>query len=128
MGKRHSDRPGLRCARVLCVEASVSLVDAQTCGPDELRTSPVASISRLPSTNRERGRDRSWPGLSGLSHKHLGTSSGTERQRDAEGPPKRPSVRYGQLDVRMTVFDVIGMPGWIGVLSESAEVPVAVAE
>jgi hypothetical protein len=35
---------------------------------------------------------------------------------------------YGQLDVRVTVFDVIGMPGIVGVLSESADVPVAVAE
>jgi hypothetical protein len=35
---------------------------------------------------------------------------------------------YGQLDVRVTVFEVIGMPGIAGVLSESAEVPVAVAE
>jgi hypothetical protein len=30
--------------------------------------------------------------------------------------------------VRVTVFDVIGMPGTVGVLSESGEVPVAVAE
>jgi hypothetical protein len=35
---------------------------------------------------------------------------------------------YGQLDVRVTVFEVIGMPGIAGVLSEPAEVPVAVAE
>jgi hypothetical protein len=35
---------------------------------------------------------------------------------------------YGQLDLRVTVFDVIGMPGAAGVLSESADVPVAVAE
>ena len=35
---------------------------------------------------------------------------------------------YGQLDLRVTVFEVIGIPGNVGVLSESAEVPVAVAE
>jgi hypothetical protein len=51
-----------------------------------------------------------------------------------EGPPGGgPSLHglrlgYGQLDVRVTVFDVIGMPGTVGVLSESAEVAVAVAE
>jgi hypothetical protein len=48
--------------------------------------------------------------------------------RDRKGRRSGPSVRYGQLDVRVTVFDVIGMPGWTGMLSESAEVPVAVAE
>jgi hypothetical protein len=37
-------------------------------------------------------------------------------------------LAYGQADVRSTVFEVIGMPGTVGVLSESAEVPVAVAE
>jgi hypothetical protein len=35
---------------------------------------------------------------------------------------------YGQLEVRVTVFEVIAMPGWVGVLSESADVPEAVAE
>jgi hypothetical protein len=35
---------------------------------------------------------------------------------------------YGQLEVRVTVFEVMSMPGCVGVLSESAEVPEAVAE
>jgi hypothetical protein len=35
---------------------------------------------------------------------------------------------YGQLDVRVTVFEVTGIPGIDGVLSESVEVPVAVAD
>ena len=34
----------------------------------------------------------------------------------------------GQLDVRVTVFEMTGMPGIVGALSESAEMPVAVAE
>ena len=37
-------------------------------------------------------------------------------------------VTYGQAEVRSTVFEVTGMPATVGVLSESAEVPVAVAE
>jgi hypothetical protein len=36
--------------------------------------------------------------------------------------------RYGQAEVRVTVFEVIVTPGTVGVLSESADVPVAVAE
>jgi hypothetical protein len=36
--------------------------------------------------------------------------------------------RYGQADVRVTVFEVTVTPGTVGVLSESADVPVAVAE
>jgi hypothetical protein len=35
---------------------------------------------------------------------------------------------YGQAEVRSTVLEVIGIPGTVGVLSESAEVPEAVAE
>jgi hypothetical protein len=53
---------------------------------------------------------------------------------NVEGPlSSGPSVpgdaaAYGQLDVRVTVLDVIGMPACVGELSESADVPVAVAE
>jgi hypothetical protein len=35
---------------------------------------------------------------------------------------------YGQADVRSTVLELIGIPGTVGVLSESADVPEAVAE
>ena len=49
------------------------------------------------------------------------------RRLEAEGAEAAPSTRYGQTAVRVTVFDVIGMPGCTGVLSESAEVPVDVA-
>lgn len=54
--------------------------------------------------------------------------------RTKEGRPQaalRSTLRvsgYGQLEVRVTVFEVIWMPGAVGVLSESAEMPVAVAE
>lgn len=53
--------------------------------------------------------------------------------RTKKGRSRRPFVSalmgcYGQLDVRVTLFEVIGMPGIVGALSESAEVPVAVAE
>ncbi len=51
-------------------------------------------------------------------------------KRAARRRPLTPgfAFRYGQLEVRVTVFEVIGIPGAVGTLSESAEVPVAVAE
>jgi hypothetical protein len=52
------------------------------------------------------------------------------RRRAAQARPfgVRSAQCYGQLEVRVTVFEVIGMPGTVGVLSESADVPEAVAE
>ena len=54
----------------------------------------------------------------------------TTKGRRSGPSSSRASVQslYGQLDLRVTVFEVIGIPGNVGVLSESAEVPVAVAE
>jgi hypothetical protein len=52
------------------------------------------------------------------------------RRRAAQARPfgVRSAQCYGQLEVRVTVLDVMAMPGAVGVLSESADVPEAVAE
>jgi hypothetical protein len=53
----------------------------------------------------------------------------TKEGRLVAAPSSASNVQpYGQADVRSTVFEVIGIPATVGVLSESAEVPVAVAE
>src|SRR5262245_15407646 len=54
--------------------------------------------------------------------------------RTTKGRSRRPFGRcgcpggYGQVDTRVTVFEITGMPGIVGVLSESAVMPVAVAD
>jgi hypothetical protein len=75
----------------------------------------AGSIPAPPTANRLKRR---WPDAP-----FRGVTAGSGRGCEAA-----PSTRYGQLDVRVTVFDVMEMPGCTGVLTESAEVPVDVTE
>ena len=68
-----------------------------------------------PARGRRRGQRRLR-----FSGRPLSAPCGAE---SGTGPPP-----HGHADVRCTVLDVIGIPGAMGDVSESADVPVALAE